>query len=859
MATEPLAGDPAATLKKVVASLLNSKDFSDLTLTCKDKVFKAHKAVICPQSRFFYNACKKNTFKVGRKRPHEESETGNIDLSHDDVAAVEAMYRYFYECDYGDLAKENSNAMLLHVRVYCLAHKYDIEALKCRAVEQFQDKAKTESIDAQSFAPIVKEIYDTTESKDKLLRQAAVNIAVENRFAIFKSGGGEFADMMDEIGVFGKDVFLEMSVPVLVAYKCPVTGFQFRIKDSAGPLSHRNNPACPPCAIQHLVKQGPGQVASLTWSLIAPAEMFEIWRLTTSIIGVEHGRCQSYGRVLLVILESKSAEFNTSSPYKDLLVLSPFTNNYHTFKLSGFSNKMATDNQGATLKKGVASLLDSNDFSDMTITVKDNKVFKVHKNIISSQSKFFYNACTKDFKEKKEANIDLSEQDPDAVEALLEYLYKSDYTRLTKDNVNALVLHVHVYQLADMYDIAELKEVAAGLFKEAAEKDWELPAFPLAVQEIYINPEDGAKTLRKLVVNQANENLEALLKDDDGEFAQVMTTFGEFGKDLCRASFQGPTSNRNLGHFQCETSCGWSWRIDQRKASRFSCPTDNYVMIRKDVMGGLTFNDYKCQSSTLNTSHKSCLRLCFSIQQQHQLHLWSLITEDDMSELTSMEGIADLLDSGEYSDMSITCKQKVFKVHKAIVCTRSSFFRNAMKNGTFTESESGNIDVSDDDPLAVEAVLRFVYQGSYSSLAENNKDAMILHTQVYNLAEMYAIKNLKTVAAAEFEKLAKKDFKLPTLPLAIKEIYENCPADDKTLRDIATRIVLSNYDSLLKPTKGDFENTKLMELGDFGRDLLHAKLTRSDLGDSGKVNELVHFHYNARTSAPHAQIPMQRL
>ncbi|TLD36087.1 Leptomycin B resistance protein pmd1 [Venturia nashicola] len=213
-----------------------------------------------------------------------------------------------------------------------------------------------------------------------------------------------------------------------------------------------------------------------------------------------------------------------------------------------------------------------------------------------------------------------------------------------------------------------------------------------------------------------------------------------------------------------------------------------------------------------------------------------------MTELTSMEGIADLLDSGEYSDMSITCKQKVFKVHKAILCTRSSFFRNAMKNGTFTESETGNIDVSEDNPLAVEAVLRFVYQGSYSSLAENNEDAMILHTQVYNLAEMYAIKNLKTVAAAEFEKITNMDFKLPALPLAIKEIYENCPADDKTLRDIAIRIVLSNYDSLLKPNEGDFESTKLIELGDFGRDLLHAKLTRSDLGDSGKVNELVQFH-----------------
>ncbi|RDI83877.1 hypothetical protein Vi05172_g6279 [Venturia inaequalis] len=212
-----------------------------------------------------------------------------------------------------------------------------------------------------------------------------------------------------------------------------------------------------------------------------------------------------------------------------------------------------------------------------------------------------------------------------------------------------------------------------------------------------------------------------------------------------------------------------------------------------------------------------------------------------MTQPTSLDGMAELLDSGEYSDMSVTCKQKVFKVHKAVVCTRSNFFRNAMKNGTFKESETGNIDLSDDDPLAVEAVLRFVYQGSYSSLAKGNKDAMILHARVYNLAEMYAIKSLKTMAATELEKLAETDFKLPALPLAIKEIYENCQVDDKTLRDIVVRVVLSNYDSLLKPSAGNFESMKLTELGDFAADILHAKCTGSDIEESAKDKDMVDF------------------
>jgi hypothetical protein len=137
-------------------------------------------------------------------------------------------------------------------------------------------------------------------------------------------------------------------------------------------------------------------------------------------------------------------------------------------------------------------------------------------------------------KEAKESNIDLSEQDPEAVEAMIEYFYKSDYSRLAEDNASALVLHVHVYQLAAMYDIQELKDVAADLFDKAAKEDWKSPAFPLAIQEIYMHPESDDKTLRKLAVKHALISRVDLLKSHDGEFSQVLTVFGEFGKDLCQ-------------------------------------------------------------------------------------------------------------------------------------------------------------------------------------------------------------------------------------------------------------------------------------------------------------------------------------
>ncbi|KAE9993179.1 hypothetical protein EG327_006178 [Venturia inaequalis] len=471
MANEsPAADDSAATLKIGIARLLNSDKFSDLTITCRGKIFKAHKAVVCQQSRFFDNACKKNTFKVGQKRPYEESETGNVDLSYDDPAAVEAMYQYFYKCDYSELAKGSPNPMLLHVRIYCLACKYEVEALKSAAAKLFRATAETEDFDAQKLTPIIREIYDNTDDQDKLLRPEIVQIVVDSRFDIYKDASGDFAIMMMELGEFGKDVFFAMSAA------------------SAGP----------PDDTQFVCK-------------------------------------------------TKGVYFNID--------------------LGMVHKSFREDNQGATLKKGVASLLGSDKFSDMTITCKDNRVFKVHRAVICTQSEVFDKMCTKNWKEKNESNIDLTDQDTDAVEALLAYLYTSEYT--AKEKENALVLHVHVYQLAHMYLIGELCKVAAELFDKAAEEDWNLPSFPLAVQETYANPEAEEKTLRKIVVKHAVDNLSELLEDDEGEFAKTMVVFGEFGKDVSRALIEESGSSyrsKKMKDYRCP-DYSFHFRLDLRNVA----------------------------------------------------------------------------------------------------------------------------------------------------------------------------------------------------------------------------------------------------------------------------------------------------
>ncbi|KAL5438737.1 hypothetical protein PMIN07_010667 [Paraphaeosphaeria minitans] len=71
-----------------------------------------------------------------------------------------------------------------------------------------------------------------------------------------------------------------------------------------------------------------------------------------------------------------------------------------------------------------------------------------------------------------------------------------------------------------------------------------------------------------------------------------------------------------------------------------------------------------------------------------------------------------MFDSGKYSDLTIVTANKSYPAHRALLASRSSFFAGIC-NHAFRESETGIINLTEDDPEAVEHMVHYFYHLDY--------------------------------------------------------------------------------------------------------------------------------------------------
>ncbi|QDS69841.1 hypothetical protein FKW77_000169 [Venturia effusa] len=246
--------------------------------------------------------------------------------------------------------------------------------------------------------------------------------------------------------------------------------------------------------------------------------------------------------------------------------------------------------------KAMRQKFESGEDSDVTLRAKDGTVFKLHKVIITGQSRFFKKACHPEhFKEGVENHINLELGDSSILEMLLEYLYVLDYDdRALEPDQGALITNAEIYAAADFYDISSLKTVAQAKMKRCVTtlQMWSNREFPQAISIVYTTTLAKDRGLRDIVLKAALENFKILKKvgdqtKDDSKLVeflegrptltQVMSDVAEFAADV---AFQ--LSNRWMDFRQVKCECGHTWAYSGERPEQIHMACPHCLDVRTD-------------------------------------------------------------------------------------------------------------------------------------------------------------------------------------------------------------------------------------------------------------------------------------
>jgi speckle-type POZ protein len=133
-------------------------------------------------------------------------------------------FMYTFDYDGSGINKERASPMIFNVEVYSIADKYGVLALKSRAKEKFDRIVKT-CWDIDDFAHAITEVYSSTPSTDRGLRDTVIEVARNNISTLLEKK--DFRSVLEETVGFAADVTQLMNrnqKRSFVKFVCPSCG-----------------------------------------------------------------------------------------------------------------------------------------------------------------------------------------------------------------------------------------------------------------------------------------------------------------------------------------------------------------------------------------------------------------------------------------------------------------------------------------------------------------------------------------------------------------------------------------------------------------------------------------------------------
>ncbi|KAM7208129.1 BTB/POZ fold [Naviculisporaceae sp. PSN 640] len=145
-----------------------------------------------------------------------------------------------------------------------------------------------------------------------------------------------------------------------------------------------------------------------------------------------------------------------------------------------------------------------------------------------------------------------------------------------------------------------------------------------------------------------------------------------------------------------------------------------------------------------------------------------LTQDDDGSLKGAMPCTPDFTEqfkSGAFSDCRVKCGDRVWNVHKLVLCSQSKFFEAAL-TGNFAEAKDGTVTLDGQNPDVVNNVLEYLYSGNLSHVDEKVKppsssrnnvshwlSSLETYTDMYVLADFLGLLNIRKEILDELGKI----------------------------------------------------------------------------------------------------------
>ena len=135
-------------------------------------------------------------------------------------------------------------------------------------------------------------------------------------------------------------------------------------------------------------------------------------------------------------------------------------------------------------------------------------------------------------------------------------------------------------------------------------------------------------------------------------------------------------------------------------------------------------------------------------------------------QLSDLQGeMHSLYKDGVFTDAALKCKSKEFKVHRAVLASRSPVFRKMFEVDT-KEKKCGVVMIDDFDPPVLSDLVTYLYTGTAPNVGKLAKELL-------NAANKYELTRLFAICESELEKKIKVVNAVDTLLLAVRHSAVN--------------------------------------------------------------------------------------